>query len=49
MTILAKGRKIAEGTLEELRELSQSEGQTLEEVFLKLTVEKHEAPAVFEL
>ncbi|MCL4284559.1 MAG: ABC transporter ATP-binding protein [Fimbriimonadaceae bacterium] len=49
VTILAKGRKIAEGTLEELRELSQSEGQTLEQVFLKLTAEKHEAPAVFEL
>lgn len=37
--ILAKGRKIAEGTLKELQTASGSEGSSLEEVFLKLTEE----------
>jgi ABC-2 type transport system ATP-binding protein len=37
--ILSKGRKVAEGTLTELREQSNLEGAGLEEVFLKLTQE----------
>ena len=40
--IVARGKKIAEGTLEELQHLSSREGQSLEEVFLALTGEgKH--------
>lgn len=35
--IVSKGRKIAEGTLAQLREASNLEGADLEEVFLKLT------------
>lgn len=35
--ILARGRKVAEGTLEELRTMSNLQGAGLEEVFLKLT------------
>jgi len=35
--IVAKGHKIAEGTLEQLQHLSSREGQSLEEVFLALT------------
>jgi ABC-2 type transport system ATP-binding protein len=41
--ILARGRKLAEGTLAELQHLSGSEGMSLEGVFLKLTEERHEA------
>lgn len=37
--ILARGRKVAEGTLEELRALSDMQGAALESVFLKLTSE----------
>jgi ABC-2 type transport system ATP-binding protein len=46
--ILAKGRKLAEGTLAQLREMSGSQG-TLEEIFLKLTEEHHESPVVFDV
>lgn len=44
VVILARGRKIAEGTLSELQAQSQMEGQSLEQVFLKLTEENY-APA----
>jgi ABC-2 type transport system ATP-binding protein len=37
--IVARGRIVAEGTLEELRGRAQMEGATLEQVFLKLTEE----------
>ncbi|HRJ27075.1 MAG TPA: ABC transporter ATP-binding protein [Fimbriimonadaceae bacterium] len=37
--ILARGRKLAEGTLEELREQTNSAASDLEEIFLKLTDE----------
>ncbi len=37
--ILGRGRKIAEGTLSQLQEVSQMEGRSLEDVFLKLTEE----------
>jgi ABC-2 type transport system ATP-binding protein len=47
--ILAKGRKLAEGTLEELRHISKSEGSSLETIFLKLTAEPDEAPVVFDI
>lgn len=42
--IVAKGKKIAEGTLEELRLLPGLQGLTLEQVFLRLTGETHEEP-----
>jgi len=35
--ILSRGRKLTEGTLEELRQASSMQGGTLEEIFLKLT------------
>ena len=35
--ILSRGRKLTEGTLEELRQSSSMQGGTLEEIFLKLT------------
>ena len=35
--IVAKGRKLAEGTLEQLQHLSSREGQSLEQIFLALT------------
>ncbi|MBW1723626.1 MAG: hypothetical protein JRJ78_16450 [Deltaproteobacteria bacterium] len=35
--VLYKGRKLAEGALAELRELSNMADSTLEEVFLKMT------------
>ena len=38
--IVARGRKVAEGTLEQLQHLSSREGQSLEEVFLALTDEQ---------
>ncbi len=47
--ILARGKKLAEGTLEELRQMSRQEGATLEEVFLNLTEERDEAPVVFDI
>jgi ABC-2 type transport system ATP-binding protein len=40
--ILARGRMLAEGTLSELQAVSGFEGKSLEEVFLKLTEERHE-------
>jgi len=49
VVILARGRKLAEGTLEELRHASQLESGTLEEVFLKLTDESAQAPGVFDV
>jgi ABC-2 type transport system ATP-binding protein len=47
--IVARGRKLAEGTLQELQSMNHMEGETLEEVFLKLTNETREAPPVFDL
>jgi ABC-2 type transport system ATP-binding protein len=44
--IQARGRKVAEGNLEELRKISEMEVGNLEEVFLKLTEEHDEAAAV---
>lgn len=46
--IVAKGRKLAEGTLDELRHLSGMEGNTLEQIFLHLTGEPVErlAPTI---
>jgi ABC-2 type transport system ATP-binding protein len=37
--IVARGHKIAEGTLSQLQEVSRMEGRSLEDVFLKLTEE----------
>ncbi|CAN5596093.1 ABC transporter ATP-binding protein [soil metagenome] len=39
--IVRKGQKIAEGTLEELRVQSGMEGQSLEDIFLRLTSEEN--------
>lgn len=50
--IVAKGRKLAEGTLDELRGLDGMAGMSLEQVFLRLTDEepvRHEAPVVFDI
>ena len=47
--IVARGKKLAEGTLAELQQMSGMEGETLEEVFLKLTEERHETPVVFDV
>jgi len=47
--ILARGKKIAEGTLDELREDANMASGNLEEVFLKLTGEPDETPPVFNL
>lgn len=47
--ILARGHKLAEGTLRELQTISHMEGESLEGVFLKLTNESAEAAPVFEL
>jgi ABC-2 type transport system ATP-binding protein len=44
--IVARGHKLAEGTLEQLQHLSSREGQSLEEVFLALTEEGYAAPAI---
>ncbi|MFQ3587049.1 MAG: ABC transporter ATP-binding protein [Fimbriimonadaceae bacterium] len=49
VVILARGRKIAEGTMAELRQWGGDERMSLEEVFLKLTAEQNESPLVFEL
>lgn len=38
--IVARGRKLAEGTLQELQHISSRHGQSLEEVFLALTQEE---------
>ncbi len=42
--ILARGKKIAEGTVAELQQLSGFEGRSLEDVFLKLTEEPSGSP-----
>ncbi len=47
--IVSRGRMLAEGTLAELQRASGMEGESLEEVFLRLTEEKHEAPVVFDV
>ena len=47
--ILTRGRKIAEGTLQQLQSMSHMEGESLEEVFLKLTNESAEAAPVFDV
>jgi len=47
--ILARGKKIAEGTLHELQSMSHMEGESLEEVFLKLTGERIEAAPLFDV
>lgn len=44
--IVARGHKIAEGTLEQLQHLSSREGQSLEEVFLALTEDGHAGPVI---
>lgn len=44
--ILSRGRKIAEGTLQELQQTHQMEGLSLEDVFLRLTEEPVAPPAV---
>jgi ABC-2 type transport system ATP-binding protein len=44
--ILARGRKVAEGTLQELQSRSNLEGHGLEDVFLKLTGDGENAPPV---
>ncbi len=41
--IVARGKKVAEGTLAQLQEMNHLEGQSLEEIFLKLTEEGYEA------
>ncbi len=47
LIILRKGKKIEEGTVQELQDRHGMAGQSLEDVFLKLTSEdEHEAPAV---
>lgn len=47
--ILARGKKLAEGTLAELQAMNQMEGKSLEEVFLELTDETVKTPAVFDI
>lgn len=42
--IVAKGSKLAEGTLEELRNFNSMQGLSLEDVFLRLTGESPEVP-----
>jgi ABC-2 type transport system ATP-binding protein len=44
--IMAKGKKIAEGTLAELQTSIHLEGHSLEQVFLALTEESHETAAL---
>lgn len=44
--IVGRGRKIAEGTLSELQAMSNMEGETLEDIFLKLTDESNQAATV---
>lgn len=47
--ILARGKKLAEGTLAELQTLSGMAGKSLEDVFLELTDESRPATAIFDL
>ena len=44
--ILARGKLIAEGTLAELQERSNMQGESLEDVFLKLTDESNQAASL---
>jgi ABC-2 type transport system ATP-binding protein len=44
--IVARGHKVAEGTLQQLQQISSREGQSLEEVFLALTEDGHAGPVV---
>ena len=41
--VIAAGRLIAEGTLEELRRQSRSDGSSLEDIFLELVAEQDAA------
>lgn len=47
--IVARGRMLAQGTLQELRATGTNAGATLEEVFLRLTEERDETAPVFDL
>lgn len=47
--ILAKGRKIAEGTLAQLQSQFNMEGRSLEDVFLELTDEPRQAAPLFDV
>lgn len=47
--IIARGRKVAEGTLAELQASRRMEGRSLEDVFLELTDERPKAPPVFDI
>lgn len=47
--ILARGHKLAEGTLAELQEASGMQGKSLEDVFLELTDESRPPAPVFDL
>jgi len=47
--IIARGTKIAEGTLAELQASQRMEGRSLEEVFLELTNERPAAAPVFDI
>jgi len=44
--IVARGHKVAEGTLQQLQHLSSREGQSLEDVFLALTEEGYAGSVV---
>lgn len=46
VVIVARGRKLAEGTFEQLQSMSSLEGHSLEDIFLKLTEEQPETPSV---
>ncbi len=47
--IVSRGRLLAQGTLKELQDQSGMAGESLEEVFLKLTTERDETPVVFDV
>jgi ABC-2 type transport system ATP-binding protein len=47
--ILARGKMVATGTVAELQSYSHMEGESLEDIFLKLTNESAETPPVFDL
>ncbi len=42
--IVARGHKVAEGTLEQLQHMSSREGQSLEDVFLAITEDGYQTP-----
>ena len=48
IAIINKGRKIAEGTMDELRKLGKSENMNLEELFLELTASGEEIKNIVE-